>query len=76
MNRRHLFFVSFILAALAALPASARIKLTALYIAIITAVVVLLSSSFYAVHDRRVRDLQAHVSVGIGQGHTKPVEHT
>ena len=30
MNPRHLFFVSFLLAALAALPASARIKLTAL----------------------------------------------
>lgn len=35
----------------------ARLRLTALYIAIITAVVILLSSSFYAVHDRRVRDL-------------------
>jgi two-component system, OmpR family, sensor histidine kinase CiaH len=35
----------------------ARLRLTALYIAILAAVVLLLSSSFYAVHDRRVRDL-------------------
>ncbi len=35
----------------------ARLNLTVLYIAIIAAVVLLLSSSFYAIHDRRVRDL-------------------
>jgi signal transduction histidine kinase len=35
----------------------ARIKLTALYIAIIAVVVLVLSSSFYAIHDLRVRDL-------------------
>jgi signal transduction histidine kinase len=37
--------------------ARARLNLTILYIAIIAAVVLLLSSSFYAIHDRRVRDL-------------------
>ena len=50
-------FAAWVIASRADPFSRARLRLTALYIAIIAAVVILLSSSFYAVHDRRVRDL-------------------
>ena len=61
MNRRHLFFVSFMLAALAALPASARIKLTALPDRA-AAIIRLDNPMFTLVEEERVLTLQKGVN--------------